>query len=87
MSEHRIIGVHVTNRVDNAGEIQKILGKHGRIIRTRLGLHDVTESQAGPHGLILLDTVGGAADADALSSDLRGISGVQVQSMFFSDPR
>lgn len=87
MSDHRIIGIHVTNRVDNAAEIQRILGKHGRIIRTRLGLHDVTDAEASPHGLILLDMVGDAADADALSGELRHLSGVQVQSMYFSDPQ
>ena len=87
MSDHRIVGVHVTDRAQHAAEVQEVLGRHARLIRTRLGLHEVSETGASPHGLILLETVGSEADIDALSDELRRLPGVQVQSMFFSHPK
>jgi hypothetical protein len=87
VSDHRIVGVHVTDRAQNAGQVQEVLGRHARLIRTRLGLHEVRESVASPHALILLETLGCEADIDALSDELRRLPGVQVQSMFFSHPK
>jgi hypothetical protein len=87
MSDHRIVGVHVTDRAQHAGQVQEVLGRHAGLIRTRLGLHEVSEGQASPHGLILLETIGSEADIDALADELRHLPGVQVQSMFFSHPK
>lgn len=86
-SDHRIIGIHITDRVQNAGDVQRILSKYGKTIRTRLGLHEVHDNAAAPEGLILLETVGPSEDADSLSNELRRLPGVQVQSMFFSHPQ
>ena len=41
MTDHRIVGIHVTDRAQAAGRVQEILSKYGKNIRTRLGLHDV----------------------------------------------
>ncbi len=86
MNDHRIVGIHITDRAQNAGDVQRVLSKYGKNIRTRLGLHEVRENAASPEGLILLETVGPSEDADALSNELRRLPGVQVQSMFFSHP-
>lgn len=87
MSDHRIVGVHITDRAENAAQVQKLLSEYGQVIRTRLGLHEVNQDHASPHGLILLETVGDSARIDALSDQLRRLPGVQVQSMFFSHPQ
>ena len=86
MQDHVIVGIHITDRVERAGEVQKILTEHGTNIRTRLGLHPTEEGVAAPHALILLDTVGSEADIDTLCDKLRRLKGVQVQRMFFSHP-
>jgi hypothetical protein len=86
MSDHLIVGVHITDRVANAGEVQVILSRHGANIRTRLGLHESTADAAAPGGLILLDTVGPAEQIDALCTALRRLPGIQVQQMYFSHP-
>jgi len=86
MKDHRIVGVHVTDRAIHAGEVQSILSKHGKNIRTRLGLHEVSEDAASPNGLLLLEVVGSNQEIDALSDELRRLKGIQVQSMFFSHP-
>jgi hypothetical protein len=86
MNDHRIVGVHITDRATHAGEVQAILSKYGKNIRTRLGLHEISEDTASPNGLIILEAVGSNAEIDALSDELRRLKGVQVQSMFFSHP-
>jgi hypothetical protein len=86
MKDHIIVGVHVTNRAQRASEMQQILSRHGRLIRTRLGLHDVEGDQASPNGLIVLDMVGEEPEIEAMCNELRTLHGIQVQRMFFSHP-
>jgi len=86
MKDHRIVGVHITDRAIHAGEVQTILSKYGKNIRTRLGLHEINEDAASPNGLVILEVVGSNQEIDALSDELRRLKGVQVQSMFFSHP-
>lgn len=86
MTDHIIVGVHITNRARNASEVQTILSEHAACIRTRLGLHDVEEGRAAPHALMILDTVGGESEVETLCNRLRKLEGVQVQRMFFSHP-
>ncbi len=84
--DHRIVGIHVTDRARAAGRVQEILSKYGKNIRTRLGLHDLHAEAAGPEALILIEAVGTHAEIDQLSDELRRLPGIQVQSMFFSHP-
>jgi hypothetical protein len=86
MRDHVIVGIHITDRVRNASEVQALLTRYGKNIRTRLGLHEAVDDSAGPNGLILLETVGAAAEIDALCDGLRKVHGVQVQQMYFSHP-
>ena len=86
MKDHRIVGIHITDRATHAGEVQQILSKYGRNIRTRLGLHEVDEDAASPNGLVIIEAVGTNQEIDALSDELRRLKGIQVQSMFFSHP-
>jgi hypothetical protein len=87
MKDHRIVGIHITDRATHAGEVQQILTKYGKNIRTRIGLHEAEGDLASPNGLILLETIGSNQEIDALSDDLRKLIGIQVQSMFFSHPQ
>jgi len=84
MTDHRIVGIHITDRAVAAGRVQEILSKYSGNIRTRLGLHDVHDNVASPNALILIEAVGSHQEIDALSDELRRLSGIQVQSMFFS---
>ncbi|MGD0836541.1 MAG: hypothetical protein ABSB49_07850 [Polyangia bacterium] len=86
MKDHRIVGIHITDRAINAAEVQQILSKYGKNIRTRLGLHEVSDDAAAPSGLIVLEAVGSNQEIDTLSDELRRLKGIQVQSMFFSHP-
>lgn len=83
-ANHTIIGIHVTDRVQHAGEVQQTLTAHGCQIKTRIGLHEVSEDYCSPSGIILLEVVGGAREIAALLRDLRRIKGVEVRKMVFT---
>lgn len=90
MRDYTVIGIHVTDRVKNAVDVQNLLTQYGFVIRTRLGLHDPGPSApntSSPGGLVLLDVVGKDDDIEALCDQLRKLHGVQVQRMFFSHPQ
>lgn len=83
MKEIRVLGVHVENRVAEAGEIQGILTKYGCNIKTRIGLHEASEDSCGTNGLIILELGGNSADWDALEKGLNSCKGTKVQRMSF----
>ena len=37
--KHHICGVHITERLEHALQVQQVLTEFGRNIKTRLGLH------------------------------------------------
>ena len=83
MKEIRVLGIHVENRVAEAGEIQGILSRYGCSIKTRIGLHEASEDNCSTDGLIILELAGNTADWDALEKDLRAAKGTKVQKMSF----
>ncbi|MGE4490440.1 MAG: hypothetical protein AB7E95_12940 [Kiritimatiellales bacterium] len=86
MEKHIIVGVHITERVKHAGDVQKVLTDFGCQIRTRLGLHEVDQNICSPNGMILLELVDDDAKVGELKQSLGTIDGVDVQSMVFDHP-
>jgi len=85
-SRHVILGVHITNRVQEVPEVQKVLSEYGCNIRTRLGLHEVSDTFCSPAGVLLLELVGETKKCDELASKLGQIAGVEVKQMVFEHP-
>ena len=83
---HLIFGVHVTNRGQNATTVQEVFTKYGCFIKTRIGLHDVSETECSPSGVILLEMFGDADTCAQAYADLLAIDGVEVQQMLFDHP-
>lgn len=77
-----ILGVRLDNRLETATEFQKVLTSFGCIIKTRLGLHEVSEKQCAHNGIILLEVID---DNEALKfkDELKKISGIEIQIMQF----
>lgn len=85
MSErHTIVGVHIGQRLTNAGAVQAVFTEFGCNIRTRVGLHDTDGTVCSPGGVVLLDVIGAQSDCDALMTRLGTIEGVEVQKMVFT---
>ena len=55
----------------------------GYFIKTRLGLHEVSESYCSPNGLLLIELTGDDAKRDECIAALKAIEGIDVQSMEF----
>lgn len=82
--KHIIVGVHITDRVKHAGEVQKVFTAYGAHIKTRLGLHDVEDRTSSPNGIILLELVGDEKKCSSIVKKLTAIRGVEARKMVFS---
>jgi len=83
MAKRCVMGVLVTNRVQNVPQLQTVLTECGCQIRTRLGLHDTDASSCSPNGLIILELYGDDAAYEDVEKRLKAIRGLQVQKMLF----
>jgi metal-responsive CopG/Arc/MetJ family transcriptional regulator len=83
MAKHIILGVHVTDRMQEAGVVQKLLSQYGCSIKTRIGLHDVSENHCSTRGVILLEMFGDEAPIKELAKQLAAVKGVEVKRMVF----
>lgn len=77
-----IIGAKLGNRYETAPEFQKTLTNFGCIIKTRLGLHDVSDHVCSPNGIILLEVIDDE-EAKKFIEELRKIPGIDIQIMHF----
>jgi hypothetical protein len=84
--KHTIVGVHLTDRIKEAVQLQKILSEYGRQIKTRLGLHEIAGAESEKNGIILLEMVGPEAGIDELTAKIGAIVGVEVKKMVFTHP-
>lgn len=80
-----ILGVQITNRVKNALEVQGILTEYGCNIKTRLGLHEVTDASCSTIGLLVLEMFGDVSTIKEMESRLKAIDGVVVKKMVFTE--
>ncbi len=83
--ETRILGVLIIDRQQEAGKIQNVLTKYGCSIKTRLGLHEVTDEVSSTSGLLLLELTGNVSEMDKLENELLAVEGTQTQKMIFVD--
>ena len=83
MSKRIVLGINVTNRVQEIPAVQKILTDYGCNIRTRLGLHEVSAKTCSSLGLLILDTYGAEADIMEMIKKLKKVKGLVVKKMVF----
>lgn len=77
-----IMGIRLDNRVQTAIDFQKTLTNFGCIIKTRLGLHDVSDNKCAPNGIILLEVIDDE-QAKEFEKELCKIEGIEIQIMKF----
>jgi hypothetical protein len=85
-SKHLICGIHVTERLQHALQVQQVLTGFGGNIKTRLGLHEVNDAGGGPNGIVLIEFIGSEATFNDFTQKLSGIAGVEVKQMVFDHP-
>lgn len=79
MSCYYIIGIRMDNRVNNAVKFQEILTKNGCKIRTRLGLHELSEDACSNDGIIVLQPYGSKEDVEALVKEFNSLEGITAR--------
>ena len=79
MSCYFIIGVRMENRIDNAAKFQETLTKNGCKIKTRLGLHEVSDDACSNDGIIVLQPCGNKEDVEALVKELNSLEGIKAR--------
>ena len=78
-----IMGIEIKDREQSAVKVQELLTKHGCIIKTRLGLHEV-KNQCSANGFILLEFERkGTGEHDELKDELNAIESVVAKTMEF----
>ena len=83
MTEKRIIGINVLDRIKEAGRTQKVLSKYATSIKTRLGFHELSEDICSRNGFVILELTGKNSDWDSLENELNEIGGINIQKMIF----
>jgi hypothetical protein len=83
-AKHIIVGIHVTDRVKHAGQVQQVLTGYGANIKTRLGLHEADGKSSSPNGVILLEMVGDEKKCCSILGRLNAIRGIQAKKIIFA---
>lgn len=81
--KHIILGIHISDRLKEAVEVQKVFTEYGCNIKTRIGLHDVSENVCASSGIVLIEFFGTTAEAEAMAAKVGAVEGVDVQTMVF----
>lgn len=79
--ETTIMAITIDPRSAHAPQVQTILTKHGCIITTRLGLHEVSENSCSEAGLIILHIHSGLDEVKVLEKELLEVDDVKVKYM------
>lgn len=79
-----VMMVLVGKRRDSAVNVQEILTEYGCYIKTRLGLHEASESVCAEEGLILLELLNDKEKQDNLFTALKAVECIDVKMVTLS---
>jgi hypothetical protein len=80
----RVIGIKITDRIKEAGLVQRALSDHGSVISTRLGFHELSGEVCSREGFMVIHLAGLPDDCEELVEKLKKIEGIFVKEMAFS---
>lgn len=80
----RVAGIKITDRIREAGFVQKALSAHMSVISTRLGFHELNDEVCSREGFMVIHLAGEPDDCESLVRKLKSIEGVSVREMLFS---
>ncbi|MCT8977328.1 hypothetical protein N4T77_12025 [Clostridium sp. CX1] len=79
--ESVIMALTIDPRTAHAPQVQTVLTKHGCIIKTRIGLHEVHSDHCSEKGLIILHICAELDKIKDLERELLDVKGVSVKYM------
>jgi hypothetical protein len=77
------VAVHITDRVHHAHEVQDLFTEYGCSIKTRIGLHEVSDQFCSPNGLVLLEMASDEKPIFEMIDKLEAVEGIDTQKMIF----
>ncbi|MEZ4997850.1 MAG: hypothetical protein R2758_10420 [Bacteroidales bacterium] len=80
----RVLGIKITDRIKEAGLVQKALSEYSSVVSTRLGFHELNNELCSREGFMVIHLAGNIDDCDELTERLKGIEGLFVREMPFS---
>jgi len=80
----KVLGIKIVDRIKEAGLTQEVLSKHGNVITTRLGFHEVTDEVCSREAYIILHLKDEKSESDKLISELEPLGGIVIRQMIFS---
>ena len=80
----RVLGIKITDRIKEAGLVQKALSQHAGVVSTRLGVHELNDELCSREGFMVIHLAGQIDDCEALVLQLKKIEGLFVKEMIFS---
>lgn len=85
MKCYSIIAMRLQQRVQTAATVQETLTKYGCNIKTRLGLHDVSDDYCANDGLVILQVCGETKEIEGMLDALNRIQGVKAKLIDLND--
>jgi hypothetical protein len=83
MSELKILGLLISDRIKEAGRTQSVLNRYHHLIKSRLGYHEVSSDVCSRVGFIVIHLTGRKDEWQLLEQELSEIGGLEVKSMLF----
>lgn len=74
-----IMAVQIKNRNQDAPKFQEMITKHGCMVKTRLGMHEV--DNCSKEGLVILQLCGKDEDIEALGNDINTLDSINAKWM------
>ena len=84
--KHLILGIHITERLQHALPVQHVLTEFGGNIKTRLGLHEISDKETTASGVVLIEFVGSESRFNEFTHKLDAIDGVEAKPLVFDHP-
>ncbi|MCK9255652.1 MAG: hypothetical protein GX793_02655 [Bacteroidales bacterium] len=81
--ELNIVIVKITDRIKEAGLLQKTLSNYNKIIKTRFGFHELSTEICSRQALIILELSGEVEQEKQLILELNNIGGIKTEIMNF----
>ncbi len=76
-----ILGIRLAKRNETATKFQEILSKYGCNIKTRIGLHDVSDGVCASDGVILLEVIGAQEIISGMVKEIELIENSKIEVM------
>lgn len=85
MSSNLILVIRLSQRSNNAVKMQELFTEFGCSIKTRLGLHETSESACSPSGVIILQLFATLEDAKKMEARFNEVPGAKARLVNLDD--